>query len=189
MFFHSLKLTAVVAGRKRRRSLSPWERDRYEPRPRYGDDYGMFQYGCVIFEPVTYSPTDTHSRSHGYTSPHRGPYPPPPYGSSRRAPTDPHTLDYPATLKQYAEWFRYYFPTQAADEDSLDKAAEQEAGDGSKPRNGIRARWEKYRKEFSAQQVCISLCFFVRHRIILALRLEDKEIDKYFARYVAATNV
>ena len=29
-----------VAGRKRRRSLSPWERDRYEPRPRYGDDYG-----------------------------------------------------------------------------------------------------------------------------------------------------
>ncbi|KAK7695549.1 hypothetical protein QCA50_000185 [Cerrena zonata] len=122
------------AGRKRRRSLSPWERDRYEPRPRYGDDY------------------DTHSRSHGYTSPHRGPYPPP-YGSSRRAPPDPHTLDYPATLKQYAEWFRYYFPSQAAEEDSADKAAEQEAGDGSKPRNGIRARWEKYRKEFSAQQL------------------------------------
>lgn len=28
-------------GRKRRRSTSPWDRDRYEPRPRY-DDYGMF---------------------------------------------------------------------------------------------------------------------------------------------------
>lgn len=29
------------AGRKRRRSTSPWDRERYEPRPRY-DDYGMF---------------------------------------------------------------------------------------------------------------------------------------------------
>ena len=29
------------AGRKRRRSTSPWDRDRYEPRPRY-DDYGVF---------------------------------------------------------------------------------------------------------------------------------------------------
>ncbi|KAI0080659.1 hypothetical protein K474DRAFT_1657465 [Panus rudis PR-1116 ss-1] len=123
-------------GRKRRRSLSPWERDRYEPRPRHSDDY------------------DTHSRSHGYGSPPpRGQYPPPPYGSSRRAPPDPHTFDYPATLKQYAEWFRYYYPQQAIEEDNADKAAEQEAGDGSKPRNGIRARWEKYRKEFAAQQL------------------------------------
>ena len=39
----SLKCRGVVlAGRKRRRSLSPWERSRYEPRPRYNDDYGMF---------------------------------------------------------------------------------------------------------------------------------------------------
>jgi len=30
-----------AAGRKRRRSTSPWDRDRYEPRPRY-DDYGTF---------------------------------------------------------------------------------------------------------------------------------------------------
>lgn len=56
-------------------------------------------------------------------------------------------------MKQYAEWFRYYFPQQAAEEDSADKAAEQEAGDGSKPRNGIRARWEKYKKDFAAQQL------------------------------------
>ncbi|TCD62735.1 hypothetical protein EIP91_006460 [Steccherinum ochraceum] len=121
-------------GRKRRRSVSPWERDRYEPRPRYGDDY------------------DAHSRGYGYTSPHRG-HPPPPYGGSRRAPQDPHTLDYPASLKQYADWFRYYYPQQAIEEDNADKAAEQEAGDGSKPRNGIKARWEKYRKEFTAQQL------------------------------------
>lgn len=30
-----------LAGRKRRRSMSPYERDRYEPRPRYNDDYGL----------------------------------------------------------------------------------------------------------------------------------------------------
>ncbi|KAM5534897.1 hypothetical protein V8D89_011452 [Ganoderma adspersum] len=121
------------AGRKRRRSLSPWERSRYEPRPRYNDDY------------------DAHSRGgYGYE---RGPYPPPPYQSGRRGPPDPHTFDYPATLKQYAEWFRYYYPQQAMEEDNADKAAEQEAGDGTKPRNGIRSRWEKYKKEFAAQQL------------------------------------
>ncbi|KAI0824652.1 hypothetical protein BC628DRAFT_1377138 [Trametes gibbosa] len=124
---------ADEGGRKRRRSLSPWERDRYEPRPRYNDDH------------------DAHSRGYGYD---RGQYPPqPPFGSNRRAPPDPHTFDYPATLKQYAEWFRYYYPQQAMEEDTADKAAEQEAGDGSKPRNGIRSRWEKYKKEFAAQQL------------------------------------
>jgi hypothetical protein len=119
-------------GRKRRRSLSPYERDRYDPRPRHNDDY------------------DAHSRAHGYASPRRGQYPAP---YARRAPPDPHTFDYPGSLKQYAEWFRYYFPQQAIDEDNADKAAEQEAGDGSKPRNGIKSRWEKYKKDFAASQL------------------------------------
>jgi len=56
-------------------------------------------------------------------------------------------------LKQYADWFRYYFPQQATEEDNLDKAAEHDAGDGSKPRNGIKSKWEKYKKEFAATQV------------------------------------
>ncbi|KAF8629598.1 hypothetical protein AX15_003344 [Amanita polypyramis BW_CC] len=120
-------------GRKRRRSLSPYDRDRYDPRPRYNDDY------------------DAHSRGYGGYSPRRGP--PPPSFPGRRAPPDPHTFDYPATLKQYAEWFRYHYPQQAIDEDNADKAAEQEAGDGSKPRNGIKMRWEKYKKEFAAAQL------------------------------------
>jgi len=97
---------------------------------------------------------DTHSR-YGYsTSPRRysGAYIP-----SRRAPPDPRTFEFPATLKQYAEWFRYNFPEQAAEEDTADKVAELEAGDGSKPRNGIKARWEKYKKEFAATQVSSSL--------------------------------
>ena len=51
------------------------------------------------------------------------------------------------------------------EEDSADKAAEQEAGDGSKPRNGIRSRWEKYKKEFAAQQVRPSCVFTFRECI------------------------
>ena len=62
-------------------------------------------------------------------------------------------MDYPASLRQYAEWFRYYYPEQAAEEDKADRQAEAEAGDGSRPRNGIRSRWEKYKKEFAAGQV------------------------------------
>ena len=96
------------------------------------------------------------SRGPGHKSPRRSLYHNPP---SRRAPPDPHTLDYPASLKQYAEWFRYYFPQAAAEEDSSDKAAQQQAADGSKPRNGIKLRWEKYKKSFAAQQVHKFLLF------------------------------
>lgn len=89
---------------------------------------------------------DSH-RGHGGYSPRRGQY------SSRHAPPDPHTFDYSASLKQYAEWFRYFYPQQATEEDNADKAAEHEAADGSKPRNGIRSKWEKYKKEFASHQV------------------------------------
>jgi hypothetical protein len=77
-------------------------------------------------------------------------------------------------LKQYADWFRYFYPALATEEDNADKAAEQEVGDGSKPRNGIRSKWEKYKKDFAATQVCtfqfpllfllhILRCFFIIH--------------------------
>jgi hypothetical protein len=93
-------------------------------------------------------------RQYGYSSPprrgHSASFPP-----ARRAPPDPHSFDYPASLKQYAEWFRYYYSQQAIEEDNADKAAEQEAGDGSKPRNGIKSKWEKYKKEFAASQVSL----------------------------------
>ncbi|VDC04076.1 unnamed protein product [Peniophora sp. CBMAI 1063] len=113
--------------RKRRRSPSPYGADRYEPRPRYADDY------------------DAHTRGgYGYN---RSRYP------AGRAPQNPYELDYPASLRQYAEWFRYHYPDQAAEEDKADRQAEAEAGDGSRPRNGIRSRWEKYKKEFAASQL------------------------------------
>lgn len=102
------------------------------------------------------SALDTHSRSHAYSPPGRGRYPP-----RGRAPPDPHTFDYPASLKQFAEWFRYTYPQQAQEEDSADKAAEQAAGDGSKPRNGIKAKWEQYKKTFAASQL---LVMFEHHK-------------------------
>ncbi|KAH0586933.1 hypothetical protein H2248_005767 [Termitomyces sp. 'cryptogamus'] len=126
--------TLDETGRKRRRSMSPYDRDRFDPRPRYNDDY------------------DAHSRGYGYPSPPRRGHPSA-YPPARRPPPDPHTFDYPASLKQYAEWFRYFYPQQAIEEDNADKAAEQEAGDGSKPRNGIKSKWEAYKKDFSATQL------------------------------------
>ena len=79
--------------------------------------------------------------------------------SYRQAPPDPHTFDAPASLKQYADWFRHYFPQQAIDEDQADKLAEQEAGDGTRPRNGIKSRWERYKKDFLQKQVSSSSSF------------------------------
>jgi hypothetical protein len=42
----------ICTARKRRRSVSPYdrERERYDPRPRYGDDYGVFTAlkSCLI---------------------------------------------------------------------------------------------------------------------------------------------
>lgn len=108
---------------------------------------------------MTFLP-DTHSRGgYGYSSPRRGH--PAPFPPSRRPPPDPHTFDYPASLKQYAEWFRFYYPQQAIEEDNADKAAEQDAADGSKPRNGIKSKWEKYKKEFSATQVSLETTLFL----------------------------
>ena len=106
---------------------------------------------------------DAHSRSYGYRSPGGRSQYPPPY-PNRRAPPDPHSFDYQASLKQYADWFRYYYPQQAIEEDNLDKAAEQDAGDGSKPRNGIKAKWEKYKKDFTATQVgAVLFLLLARH--------------------------
>lgn len=116
--------------RKRRRSASPYDRDRYEPRPRYADDY------------------DAHSRSYDYGSRRGG------YGRGR-ALQDPRTADYPVSLRQYAEWFRATYPEEAIEEDRKDKDAEIAAGDGSKPRNGLKTLWEKYKKEFAQNQLQI----------------------------------
>jgi len=49
--FCSIRLCAdkptFSGSRKRRRSPSPYDRDRFDPRPRYGDDYGMsFLHPC-----------------------------------------------------------------------------------------------------------------------------------------------
>ncbi|KAH8829755.1 hypothetical protein DL96DRAFT_1590281 [Flagelloscypha sp. PMI_526] len=91
-----------------------------------------------------YEPRQRYEGYDGYYDNRRG---------GRRAPADPYSLEYPASLKQFADWFRHTHPKDAQEEDSADKAAETEAGDGSRPRDGIRARWEKYKKEFAAKQL------------------------------------
>ena len=40
-FACNFSLSYPLADRKRRRSMSPYDRERYDPRPRYGDDYGI----------------------------------------------------------------------------------------------------------------------------------------------------
>ncbi|KAG6900119.1 hypothetical protein C0993_002654 [Termitomyces sp. T159_Od127] len=153
-------------GRKRRRSMSPYDRDRYDPRPRYNDDYGLLLLSIAYFLPSLINVCiDAHSRGYGYPSPPRRGHPSA-YPPARRPPPDPHTFEYPASLKQYAEWFRYFYPQQAIEEDNADKAAEQEAGDGSKPRNGIKSKWEAYKKDFAATQVSTNVLqtMFDHHR-------------------------
>ena len=167
-------------GRKRRRSLSPYERDRYDPRPRYSEEYGVLHCSWMIPYNFTHGfSAEPHSRAFGYGSPRRGQYNAP-FSNSRRAPPDPHTFDYPASLKQYAEWFRYFHPQQAIDEDNADKAAEAEAGDGSRPRNGIKTRWEKYKKDFSATQVS-TLFYSLSCRPRLFWRSCTQRVGKGFA--------
>ncbi|KZT35530.1 hypothetical protein SISSUDRAFT_1025265 [Sistotremastrum suecicum HHB10207 ss-3] len=124
------------AGRKRRRSPSPYDRGRYEPRPRYGDDRDSHRYRDA-------SPRRSGHHPHGYGG--RSGRPPPP---------NPYEQDHPAQLRQFADWFRYTHPQQAAEEERLDADAAREAGaDVAKPRDGIRIRWEKYKKTFTTSQV------------------------------------
>lgn len=70
-----------------------------------------------------------------------------------------------ASLRQYAEWFRAFYPKEAKEEDDLDRQAEKEAG--KRVRDGIRARWEKYKKQHAAIQVCrlVSFHIFFLHTV------------------------
>jgi hypothetical protein len=90
-------------------------------------------------------------------------------------------------LKQYAEWFRYFFPQQAAEEDSMDKQAEIEAGDGSKPRNGIRSKWEKYKKDFSSNQVRVLSILFWSRPFFFPLPLSTIHSFLFFIYHVIKT--
>jgi len=81
-------------------------------------------------------------------------YPPHPPGMTRsgRVPMDPFLYQpHAASLRQYAEWFRAFYPKEAKEEDDLDRQAEKEAG--KRVRDGIRARWEKYKKQHAAIQL------------------------------------
>ncbi|KAJ7179566.1 hypothetical protein C8R46DRAFT_1345892 [Mycena filopes] len=121
--------------RKRQRSGSPYDRDRYDPRPRYNDDYWFdLPYHLMAMVDMVVVVT-ARPRAVGHSSSF-------PSSRGRPPPPDPHTFEYPASAE-----------AAALEEDNADKVAEQAAGDGSKPRNGIKTKWEKYKKDFAAAQL------------------------------------
>ncbi|KAG8963969.1 hypothetical protein FRC03_002400 [Tulasnella sp. 419] len=125
-------------GGKRRRSPSPFDRDRFDARGRFGDDHSEAYYRGS-------------SPRRGF----RGHSPP----RINRGPTDPRDLDYPANFRYFNEWFRLNFPGQAAEEDALMKSGELDA-DG-KPLNPMKKRYEEYRRTIVNQQIQI---LFDHHR-------------------------
>ncbi|KIJ26976.1 hypothetical protein M422DRAFT_55259 [Sphaerobolus stellatus SS14] len=147
-------------GRKRRRSPSPYDRDRFDPRPRYNDDYGESQLSPPIPDPASIMTAPPLLPPQIRTLVHTGIHLPEVGAAaimagmtrSGRIPMDPNLYQpHPATLRQYAEWFRAFHPKEAKEEDDLDRQAEREAG--KKTRDGIRARWEKYKKQHAQKQL------------------------------------
>ncbi|KAG8956553.1 hypothetical protein FRC04_000031 [Tulasnella sp. 424] len=117
---------------KRRRSMSPpyaYERDRYDPRPKY-DDY------------------------HDYRGPPTGRYSPPPHGyrayspPRQRGPVNPYDMDYPATFRQFTEWYRYNHPGQV----EADPNAKNPDGT---PVNPYKKPYDEYRRAFTSEQLRI----------------------------------
>ncbi|KAG8985527.1 hypothetical protein FRB94_004889 [Tulasnella sp. JGI-2019a] len=125
---------------KRRRSLSPpyvYERERYDPRPRY-DDY---------YDPRGPPPPGRYS-------------PPPPRGGYRQySPprprlTDPYDMDYPATLRYFSDWYRVSHPGSAAEDEAQVKSGSELDASGS-PVNPMKKRYTEYRRFITNRQVQI----------------------------------
>ncbi|KAG8919882.1 hypothetical protein FRC01_001052 [Tulasnella sp. 417] len=117
---------------KRRRSMSPpyaYDRERYDARPRY-DEYHDYRGGPP---PGRYSPP------HGYRA-----YSPP----RARGPVNPYDMDYPATFRQFTEWYRYNHPGQA----EADPNAKNPDGT---PVNPFKKPYDEYRKAFTSEQLRI----------------------------------
>ncbi|KAG8903976.1 hypothetical protein FRB99_002455 [Tulasnella sp. 403] len=145
---------------KRRRSMSPpygYERDRYEPRPRYGEDY----YDNRGPPPGRYSP------------PQRGyrPYSPP---RPSRGLVDPYDLDYPATFRYFSDWFRLNYPGVAADEEAQSKTAETSNNKAGSP---MKKRYDEYRRGIVNQQIQI---LFDHHKAS-AWFLERYDLSEQYA--------
>ncbi len=72
--------------------------------------------------------------------------------ASRPPPPNPYELDYVVQLKHFAEWFRFAHPDIAMMEDRVENEPSRD-GDGTRPKDGIRVRWEKYKRDFAISQV------------------------------------
>lgn len=140
-------LTFDIGRRKRRRSFSPHERDRYDPRARYEE--GEYSVKSV------HGHTDIEFPVEDFRG---GGRPRSPSGYSHRGPSrypDPYDSDVPVNYRTFADWFQANHPEDfAADEAAAADAPKEESG-----HVGIRARYEKYRKAMIAKQVGDPHCF------------------------------
>ncbi|KAF9520769.1 hypothetical protein BS47DRAFT_1370307 [Hydnum rufescens UP504] len=116
------------ARRKRRRSYSPHERDRYDPRPRYDDG-------------------NLASKDYRGLGRARSPGSYPPRGGGSRFP-DPYELDVPANFRAFADWFQATHP----DEYLADEGPDGPRDSNGQP-NGLRRRYERYRKVMISKQM------------------------------------
>ena len=138
-----LHQTPFPARRKRRRSLSPHDRDRYDPRPRFDDGKGL---GVPVTVCVFSSLSSIDFRGPGRARspggyPHRG-------GGSRFP--DPYELDVPANFRAFADWFQATHPDDYQSDEALDGPR-----DSGGSLTNLRKRYEKYRKVMISKQVSV----------------------------------
>lgn len=87
---------------------------------------------------------------------------------------DPAEIDYVLTFRQFSEWFRASHPQTAKldDEETRRVRAEIEGGAGGdvgKEKVGMAKRYDRYRKEYTSRQVCLSVVRYSRpSRLILS---------------------
>lgn len=87
-----------------------------------------------------------------YRGPPTGRYSPPPHGyrayspPRQRGPVNPYDMDYPATFRQFTEWYRYNHPGQV----EADPNAKNPDGT---PVNPYKKPYDEYRRAFTSEQV------------------------------------
>jgi serrate RNA effector molecule len=139
--YDQLFMYTLTVRRKRRRSYSPHERDRYDPRPRYDD--GKCPWVAVTGALFS-SLASKDSRGLGRA---RSPGSYPPRGGGSRFP-DPYELDVPANFRAFADWFQATHPEEYLSDEGPDGPR-----DSNGQPNGLRRRYERYRKVMISKQV------------------------------------
>ncbi|KAF8307293.1 hypothetical protein DL93DRAFT_2143326 [Clavulina sp. PMI_390] len=125
---------AYIGRRKRRGSFSPGDRERYEPRARYDEDYRG----------------GGRNRSPGGGGGYR----------SSRFP-DPYEAECPVPMRSFIDWFQHTHPDDYADDE---RAVQEATKNGDSTTNvGIKVRYEKYRKVMIAKQMDLMFHYHIKY--------------------------